>query len=101
MALAFAPIWKQECFKERKTVITGTKFIIRDIAQCVGKHTGKQFVYKTQNQGRDTHTEKKGMVILSSEEGNMSDARQRDTPGEELEHPEWGGAQYRGDVNHL
>ena len=54
----------------------------------MGKHTGKQFVYQTQNQGRDTHIEKKGMGILSSEEGNMSDARQRDTPGEELEHPE-------------
>ena len=73
----------------RETVITGTKFIVRDIAQCVGKHTGKQFVYLTQNQGRDTHPEERGMGILSSEEeGSMSEARQRDTCGEELEHPE-------------
>ena len=54
----------------------------------MGKPTGKQFVYLTQNQGRDTHPEKKGMGILSSEEGSMSETTQRDTPGEELEHPE-------------
>ena len=49
-------------------VKTGTKFIIRDTEQCMGEHRGKQFVYLTQKQGRDTHPERKGMVILCNEE---------------------------------
>ena len=55
----------------------------------MGEHTGKQFAYLTQNQGRDTHPEKKGMGIVSSEEeGSKSEAGQRHTPGEEGKHPE-------------
>ena len=70
-------------------VKTGTEFIIRDTEQCMGEHRGKQFFYPTQKQGRDAHPEERGMGILSSEEeGSMSEARQRDTCGEELEHPE-------------
>ena len=34
----------------------------------MGKPTGKQFVYLTQKQGRDTHPEREGMDILSNEE---------------------------------
>ena len=59
---------KARCFKEAKTVKTGTEFIFRDTAQCVGDLTGKQFVYPTQKQGRDVHPEKKGMGILSRNE---------------------------------
>ena len=55
MALALVSISKQECFKEAKTVKTGSKFIIRDAAQCMGEHMGKHFVYPTQKQGRDKH----------------------------------------------
>ena len=61
-------MWKQECFKETKTVKTGIKFIIRDTAQHVGEHTEKQFVYLRQKQGRNTHPERKGVGILSNEE---------------------------------
>ena len=66
---------------------TGTKFIIRDTAQCMGKHTGKQFVYPTQKHSRDTHSERKCMDILSNEgECSKSETRQRHTP-----RVEWGG----------
>ena len=44
------------------------EFIIRDTAGSMGEHTGKEFVYLTQKQGRDTRPEKKGMVILCNEE---------------------------------
>ena len=54
-------------FQGGKTVKTGTKFIIRETAQCVGDLTGKQFVYPTQKQGRDVHPERKGMGIFSRE----------------------------------
>ena len=67
MTLVFAPIRKQECFKEANIVKTGTKFIIRGTAQCMGEHTGNQFVYPTQKQGRDTHPERSA-GILSVEE---------------------------------
>lgn len=43
----------------RKTVKTGTNFTIRDIAQCMGDHTGKQFVYPTQKQGKYTTRKKR------------------------------------------
>ena len=60
---------------------TGTKFIIRDTAQCMGKHTGKQFVYPTQKHSRDTHSERKCIDILSNEgECSKSETRQRHTP---------------------
>ena len=50
----------------------------------MGEHTGKQFVYLTQKQGRDTHSERKGMGILSNEEEPIkSDTRWRYTPREE------------------
>ena len=84
VALTHAPKWKQECFKKRKTVKTGKIFTIRDIAQCMGDDTGKQFVYPTQKQGRDTPPERKGMGIVSNEEeGSTSETRQRYTPWEE------------------
>ena len=67
-ALALAPIGKQECFKEAKTIKTVTKFIIGNTAQCMVEHTGKQSVYPTQKHGRYTHPERKGMGILSNEE---------------------------------
>ena len=76
MALALVSISKQECFKEAKTVKTAVKFTIRDAAQCMGEHMGKQFVYPTQKQGRDTHRERKGMGIPSNkEECSKSEAR--------------------------
>ena len=54
--------------------------IIRDTEQCIGEHRWKQFVNPTQKQGRNTHSERKGMGILSKEEeGSESDTRQRET----------------------
>ena len=44
------------------------KFIIRDTAQYMAKHTEKQVVYLRQKQGRNTPPERKGMSILSNEE---------------------------------
>ena len=44
VALTLALFWKHECFKEAKTVETGTNFIFRDIAHRVGEHTEKQFI---------------------------------------------------------
>ena len=35
----------------------------------VGKHTEKQFVYLSQQLGRNTHPERKDMGVLSKEEG--------------------------------
>ena len=43
---------------ELKTVNAGIKFIIRDIAQQVGEHKEKLV---RQKQGRDAHTERKGV----------------------------------------
>ena len=83
-ALTLAPSWKQECFKKRKTVKKGANFTIRDIAQCMGDHAGKQFVYPTQKQGREAPPERKGMGIISNEEEcSSSETRQRHTPWKE------------------
>jgi len=50
----------------------------------MGDHTGKQFVYPTQKQGRDAPPERKGMGIVSNEEEcRTSETRQRCTPWEE------------------
>ena len=49
----------------------------------MGEHTGKQFDYMTQKQGRDIHSERNGMDILSNEEHSKSDSRQRYAPREE------------------
>ena len=50
----------------------------------MGEHTGKQLVYLTQKQGRDTHSERNGMGILSiEEERSKSDPRRRYTPREQ------------------
>ena len=49
----------------------------------MGEHTGKQLVYLTQKQGRDTHSERNGMGILSNEESSKSDPRRRYTPREQ------------------
>ena len=47
-------------------------------------HTGKQFVYPTRKQGRDTPPERKGMGIVSNEEEcRTSETRHRYTPWEE------------------
>ena len=49
----------------------------------MGDHTGKQFVYPTQKQGRDAHPERKCIGILSNEGGReVNQALGRDT------HPE-------------
>ena len=63
--LALAP--SEKCISHRgKTAQTGTRIIIRDIAQQqVGEHTEKQFAQK---QGRDAHPERKGVGILPNEE---------------------------------
>lgn len=47
-----------------------------------GRSHRKQFVCPTQKQGRDVHPERKGMGILSREEGEYgkSATRQRCTP---------------------
>ena len=53
------------------------------------EHTGKQFVYPTQKQGRDTHPERKGTGILSNEERHSeSEVRHRCMPGEDCGRPE-------------
>ena len=62
-------------------VKTGTNFTIRDIAQCMGDHTGKQFVYPTKKQSRDAPPERKGMdIVYNEEECSTSETRQRYTP---------------------
>ena len=48
VTLSLSPSWKQEYFKEAKTIQTGTKVIIRDTEQCTGEHEWKQFVNPTQ-----------------------------------------------------
>ena len=91
MTLSLLPSGKQEYFEEAKTIKTGTKVIIRDTEQCTGEHGWKQFVNPTQKQGRNTHSERKGMGIPSKEEeGSKSDTTQRErhAPGEECECPE-------------
>ena len=35
----------------------------------MGEHTGKEFVYLTQKQGRDTYPERKDTSIFYNEEG--------------------------------
>ena len=56
----------------------------------MGEHTEKQF--KTEAR-QDTHPERKGVGVLSTEEElSKSETRQRYTPGEECGRPE-GGAQ--------
>ena len=72
--LVLAPILKQECFKEGKTVKTGTKFIIIDTAQHVGEHTEKKLIYLRQKQGRDTHLKRKVVGILPNEEQHYKEA---------------------------
>ena len=79
VALPLALVRKQECFKEAKTVKTGTKFIVRDTAQWMGGHPGKQCVQPTQRQSRDTHSERKGMDILSNEEEHRRSETRQDT----------------------
>ena len=65
------------------------EFIIRDTAGSMGEHTGKEFVYLTQKQGRDTYPERKNISIFDNEEEcSKSEARQRYTPAEECRHPE-------------
>ena len=68
MAPTLVPVCKQGVFKEAKTVKIGRKFIIRDMAPCVGAHTGKECIYHNQKQGRNTHPERKGVGILSNAE---------------------------------
>ena len=63
MALAVSPIWKQECFKEVKTVKTGTKFIVRDTAQSMGEHAEKKFIFLSQKLGRNTHWESSAAIL--------------------------------------
>ena len=65
---------KNEFLKEAKTVKTGTKFIVRDIAQQVGEHRETLFVYLRQKQGRDTHLERKGVGVLPNEEERNNEA---------------------------
>ena len=55
----------------------------------MGEHTGKQFLFATQKQGRDAHPERKGIGILSNEgEGSKSSTRQRHTLRERHTHSE-------------
>ena len=55
----------------------------------MGEHTGNQFVYPTQKQGRDAHPEREGLGFLSREEEYCNlESRQRHTPEEECGHPE-------------
>ena len=82
------PLFESQNVSKRQNLRTGTKSPIRDTAQCVGEHTGKQFVYPAQKQSRDTHPDRKGMDVLSEEEEcSKSEARQRHTPREECWHP--------------
>ena len=39
------------------------------VGREMGKHTEKQFVYLSQQLGRNTHPERKDMGVLSKEEG--------------------------------
>ena len=58
--------------RRQKTVKTGIKFIIRDIAQQqVGEHTEKQL---RQKEGRDAHPERKGVGVLPNEEERSEEA---------------------------
>ena len=68
------PAVKNAFLTEAKTVKTGTKFIIRDTAQQVGEHTGKQFVQLRQKQGRDAHPERKGVGVLPNKEERSKEA---------------------------
>lgn len=63
---------------------TGTKFVIRDTAQCMGKHTRKQFIYPTQKHSRDTHSESVWTSFLMRETA-VSQKLGRDI------RPEWSG----------
>ena len=56
----------------------------------MGDHTGKQFVYPTRKQGRDTPPERKGTDIVSNEEEcSTSETRHRYTDS----HPESKGGE--------
>ena len=70
MAQALAPVCKQDCFKEAKTIKTGPKLMIRYIAQHMGDHTGKQFAHPAQKEDRNTHLERSADV-LSEEEHSL------------------------------
>ena len=55
----------------------------------MGEHTEKQFGYLRQKQSRNTHPERKGMGVLSHEEGHgKSEAEQKYTPREKSGHSE-------------
>ena len=68
------PALKNAFLREAKTVKTGTKFIIRDIAQQVGEHTETQFICLRQKQGRDTLLERKGVGVPPNEEERSKEA---------------------------
>ena len=51
------PFESDECFKEAKTVKTGTKFIIRDITQCMGEHIVKLVIQLRSRVELHTHRE--------------------------------------------
>ena len=40
----------------------------------MGAHTGKECIYHNQKQGRNTHPERKGVGISTSEEGHGKEA---------------------------
>ena len=49
---------------EAEAVNSGTKYIIRDIAQQqVGEHIEKQFIQLRQRQGRDAQPQRKGVCV--------------------------------------
>ena len=55
----------------------------------MGEHTEKQVGYLRLKLGRDTHPERRGMVVLSKEEKqSKSEAGQNYTPGGKCRCPE-------------
>ena len=72
-------LWKQEWFKEAKTVKAGTKCIVRNTVHRVAELTEMQSVYRRQRQSSSSHPE---------EARGCGRA------------PEW-GAHQRSDLNHL
>ena len=71
VTLGLSSAWKQEYLKEANPVKTDTKFTIRDRAECLGKHTEKQFIYLTQRLSTTQRVSSTGVLGESPVRGDL------------------------------
>ena len=69
--LGLSSAWKQESLKEANPVKTDTKVTIRDKAECLGKHTEKQFIYLRQRLSTTHRVSSAGVLGESPVRGDL------------------------------